>query len=164
MNGAEADKWVESLEDLLEFTLKQQNSERASLFLGNLIERLRLSGVDLPPTVSTPYINTIPLEKEALFPGDWQVERKIKSYIRWNAMAMVVNANRKHSGLGGHISTYASCATLSKSPSIISFAAQRKRIAGISCIFRATPLPESMRARSSNGGWTNATSIIFARN
>ena len=105
-------KWIESVENLLELTLKQQNSEQAALFLGNLIGRLRRAGVTLPTTVSTPYLNTIPLESEAPFPGDWQVERKIKSYIRWNAMAMVVNANRKHNGLGGHISTYASCATL----------------------------------------------------
>jgi len=110
--GEDTGKWIESVENLLEFTLKQQNSEQASLFLGNLIDRLRRSGVALPATVSTPYLNTIPAEREAPFPGDWQVERKIKSYIRWNAMAMVVNANRKHSGLGGHISTYASCATL----------------------------------------------------
>ena len=112
LNGEDTRKWIESVENLLEFTLKNQNSEQASLLLGNLIGRLRRSGLALPTTVSTPYLNTIPLENEAPFPGDWQVERKIKSYIRWNAMAMVVNANRKHNGLGGHISTYASCATL----------------------------------------------------
>jgi pyruvate dehydrogenase E1 component len=62
--------------------------------------------------LNTPYINTIPVEKEPAYPGDWQTEVRIKSYIRWNAMAMVVNANRLHSGIGGHISTFASCATL----------------------------------------------------
>ena len=63
-------------------------------------------------SVVTPYINTIPADKEASYPGDRSMERRIKSYVRWNAMAMVVTANRIHDGLGGHISTYASCATL----------------------------------------------------
>ncbi|MCH7590058.1 pyruvate dehydrogenase (acetyl-transferring), homodimeric type [PVC group bacterium] len=63
-------------------------------------------------SVVTPYINTIPADKEAPYPGDRSIERRIKSYVRWNAMAMVVTANRIHDGLGGHISTYASCATL----------------------------------------------------
>ena len=65
-----------------------------------------------PVNVHTPYLNTIPVKHEPSYPGDREIERRIKSYIRWNAMAMVVNANRVHSGLGGHISTYASCATL----------------------------------------------------
>ncbi len=66
----------------------------------------------LPVTVTTPYVNTIPADQELPYPGDRDLERRIKSYIRWNAMAMVVKANRIHSGLGGHISTFASCATL----------------------------------------------------
>ncbi|MBI3322234.1 MAG: pyruvate dehydrogenase (acetyl-transferring), homodimeric type [Candidatus Omnitrophica bacterium] len=61
---------------------------------------------------NTPYVNTIPADREPPYPGDREIERKIKSYIRWNAMAMVVKANRVHEGLGGHISTFASCATL----------------------------------------------------
>src|SRR5881392_3108069 len=76
------------------------------------MDRLRAAGLRVPTTVSTPYVNTIPVEQQPRFPGDWQTEVRIKSYIRWNAMAMVVNANRKHNGLGGHISTYASLATL----------------------------------------------------
>ncbi len=62
--------------------------------------------------LNTPYINTIPPDQEPDYPGDREIERRIKSYIRWNAMAMVVKANRVHDGIGGHISTYASCATL----------------------------------------------------
>jgi pyruvate dehydrogenase E1 component len=57
-------------------------------------------------------VNTIPAEHQAVFPGSREIERRIKSIIRWNAMAMVVRANRRNSGIGGHISTYASCATL----------------------------------------------------
>lgn len=105
-------KWFESLEHVLEYVLKIQGPEQASFFVDNLVERLRESGIKVPATTSTPYINTIPVEREPAYPGDWKIETRIKSFIRWNAMAMVVNANRKHSGLGGHISTYASCATL----------------------------------------------------
>src|SRR5437870_5585959 len=105
-------KWLESLEFVLEHLLKSHDAREARSFVDNLVERLRSSGVELPAAVSTPYLNTIPLEKQPPYPGDWKIETRIKSYIRWNAMAMVVNANRRHSGLGGHISTFASCATL----------------------------------------------------
>ncbi len=105
-------KWLDSLESVLEFALKNQGPQKTSRFLDSLTEKLRERGIEAPRVVSTPYINTIPPEKQAAFPGDWEMERKIKSYVRWNAMAMVVNANRAHSGLGGHISTYASAATL----------------------------------------------------
>src|SRR5690606_6931834 len=74
--------------------------------------RLREEGANVPPVVSTPYVNTIPPESEPDYPGDLELERRIKSYIRWNAMAMVVNANRKDKTIGGHISTFASSATL----------------------------------------------------
>ena len=104
--------WQESIESVVGHILKTQGSQHAPAFLDNLVERLRAAGIKAPQAVSTPYLNTIPVEDQPEFPGDWQVEVRIKSYIRWNAMAMVVNANRKHSGLGGHISTYASLATL----------------------------------------------------
>ena len=95
-------KWLESLEFVVEQVFKAQGSEQAPFFLDNLVDRLRAAGVKAPYPVSTPYVNTIPVEQQPPFPGDWQTEVRIKSYIRWNAMAMVVNANRKHSGLGGH--------------------------------------------------------------
>jgi len=105
-------KWVASLEHLLEYILKNEHSEQASLLIEELNHRLRRSGLKIPQTVSTPYINTIPAEKEPPYPGNREIERRIKSYIRWNAMAMVVKANRLHADIGGHISTYASTATL----------------------------------------------------
>lgn len=111
-NGGDAQKYFESIEFILEYILKTQDPERAGLFVDNLIDRLQASGLKVPPMVSTPYLNTIPVEKQPEYPGDLQIERRIKSYIRWNAMAMVVNANRKHNGLGGHISSFASSATL----------------------------------------------------
>lgn len=105
-------KWLDSLEYVLEYVLKNRDSGESPLLVESLITRLRESGLKITPTVSTPYINTIPVEKEPSYPGDREIERRIKSYIRWNAMAMVVKANRIHHGIGGHISTFASCATL----------------------------------------------------
>jgi pyruvate dehydrogenase E1 component len=108
----EGDRVLDSLKSLLEVALKERGAERTAQFLSSVTERLRESGIAAPRIVSTPYINSIPVEEQAPFPGDWQTEVRIKSLIRWNAMAMVVNANRRHSGLGGHISTFASSATL----------------------------------------------------
>jgi pyruvate dehydrogenase E1 component len=106
------EKWLESLETVTEHVLKDQGAQKTAGFLQGLTDRLRGRGIEVPRVVSTPYINTIPAEKQAPFPGDWEMERRLKHLVRWNAMAMVVNANRAHSGLGGHISTYASSATL----------------------------------------------------
>src|SRR6516165_9748159 len=105
----EAQEWLDSLEYILH---QDGGPERA----GEILQRLRLhaaeAGVKLPYGANTPYLNTIPLEQEAPFPGSTEIERRIKSLIRWNAMAMVVRANREEHGIGGHISTYASQATL----------------------------------------------------
>src|SRR5262249_43577180 len=92
--GVEAKKWFESLEFVLEYALKNQDPAQAELFVESLVERLRASGVEVPNTVNTPYVNTIPVEDQPAYPGDRDLERRIKSYVRWNAMAMVVNANR----------------------------------------------------------------------
>lgn len=110
--GASVQDWIDTLEPALEVILKSQEPQKTARFLQKLIERLRQSGVRIPSSVNTPYINTIPVDQQPPYPGDWQTEVRIKSYIRWNAMAMVVNANRLHDGLGGHISTFASSATL----------------------------------------------------
>ena len=110
--GADLGRWLDTLEHLLELALQNREPGQAARFLTDLINRLREAGIGAPHTVSTPYLNTIPLEQQPPYPGDRELEKRIKSCIRWNAMAMVVNANRQHSGLGGHISTYASWATL----------------------------------------------------
>jgi len=111
-NGVADESILDSLESVVEYTLRSHGPRTKSRFLEDVAERLREEGVEGPRVVSTPYINTIPPEKQAEFPGDFEMERRLKSYARWNAMAMVVNANRAHTGLGGHISTYASAATL----------------------------------------------------
>jgi pyruvate dehydrogenase E1 component len=108
----ETRRWFKSLENVVEHLLKQQGSDQAHFFVDSLVDRLRDAGVKVPATTTTPYLNSLPVSEEPPYPGDWKIEARIKSYIRWNAMAMVVNANRKHDGLGGHISTYASLATL----------------------------------------------------
>ena len=108
----EARKWFEALEYVLEYALEKQGSAQAPFFIEDLVDRLRSAGVQVPPTTHTPYLNTIPVDEEPPYPGDRELEKHVKSYLRWNAMAMVVNANRKSNGLGGHISTYASAATL----------------------------------------------------
>lgn len=105
-------RWLEAHEFLLRIALEQEPPERTTRFLGGMLDRMRAAGLAAPQPISTPYLNTIPLDKQPPMPGDRELEKRIKSYIRWNAMAMVVNANRRHSGLGGHISTYASSATL----------------------------------------------------
>jgi pyruvate dehydrogenase E1 component len=105
-------KWMESLENVISFALKNGDSETSSVLINDLMNRLKASGVQIPNAVSTPYVNTIPAEKDAPFPGNWEMESRIRSLARWNALAMVVKANRAHIGLGGHISTYASCCTL----------------------------------------------------
>jgi pyruvate dehydrogenase E1 component len=99
-------------ENLLEVSLAEEPPEEAGMVMSTFIERLRKAGLEVPHVVRTPYLNTIPPEEEPDYPGDAELERRIKSYIRWNAMAMVVNANKDNDGIGGHISTYASCATL----------------------------------------------------
>jgi pyruvate dehydrogenase E1 component len=108
----EQGKWLASVQFLVGRMLEHQGEARAPLAWHRLGQGLREAGFALPTPATTPYVNTIPVERQAPFPGDWKTEHRIKSLIRWNAMAMVVNANRKHSGLGGHISTFASSATL----------------------------------------------------
>jgi pyruvate dehydrogenase E1 component len=104
--------WFAAHQELLAAALAGLPAERSQRFLSDLLGRLRSAGIAAPQTISTPYVNTISAGQQPPFPGDREMERRLKSYVRWNAMAMVVNANRQHSGLGGHISTFASSATL----------------------------------------------------
>ncbi len=105
---SELDEWFDSIDDLLH----RFGRERVQKLLALLQERAYQRGVHIPFTANTPYINSIPVPDQVRFPGDRDLERRIKSIIRWNAMAMVVRANRDYDGVGGHISTFASCATL----------------------------------------------------
>ncbi|HIM30223.1 MAG TPA: pyruvate dehydrogenase (acetyl-transferring), homodimeric type [Planctomycetes bacterium] len=106
------EKLINSLEFFLERAMGDLNHVEHALVFDELAERLRKCGIHAPTINQTPYINTIERDEEPEYPGNRDIERKIKSYIRWNAMAMVVNANRNSDGIGGHISSYASGATL----------------------------------------------------
>ncbi|MBI2822088.1 MAG: pyruvate dehydrogenase (acetyl-transferring), homodimeric type, partial [Acidobacteria bacterium] len=108
IDRAEIEDWLASLD----YVLKEHGPRAVSTLLRHLQNRAAEQGVPLPSTSNTPYINTIPRDKQPRFPGSRELERRIKSIVRWNAMAMVVRANRDEHGIGGHISTYASAATL----------------------------------------------------
>ena len=104
----ETREWLDSLD----YVLDSGGPERVGRLLQKLRIRAEEAGVKLPYVANTPYINTIPADVEPPYPGSREIERRVKSLIRWNALAMVVRANRLSSGIGGHISTYASTATL----------------------------------------------------
>ena len=105
---AEDREWIESLE----YVIENSGHERAAELLRKLRIYSQKKGVRIPYAANTPYVITIALEDQPRYPGDYEIERNIRSIIRWNAMAMVVRANRIDDGIGGHISTYASAATL----------------------------------------------------
>lgn len=104
----EIQEWLESIE----YVLQEGGPERVKELLHDLDTYAHEAGVELPFTANTPYINTIPRDHQPHFPGGREIERRIKSLVRWNAMAMVTRANRNEPGIGGHISSYASAATL----------------------------------------------------
>ncbi|MBR9800582.1 pyruvate dehydrogenase (acetyl-transferring), homodimeric type, partial [bacterium] len=108
IDPAELEEWYESLEDVI----RRYGPERVTQLLVNLRERAYLRGVMIPFSATTPYINTIPIDDQPAYPGNLEIERRIKSIIRWNAMAMVHGGNKRFPGIGGHISTFASSATL----------------------------------------------------
>ncbi|HEV7219202.1 MAG TPA: pyruvate dehydrogenase (acetyl-transferring), homodimeric type [Terriglobales bacterium] len=111
-NGSEVLETREWL-DSLDYVLAKGGPERAGRLLQQLsLHARRAAGVNLPFTATTPYQNTIPLRDQPPFPGSQEMERRIKSLVRWNALAMVVRANKMQDGIGGHISTFASAATL----------------------------------------------------
>lgn len=101
-------EWIDSLD----YVYRNQGPDRVRELLRHLQLRTQQHGIQIHFTANTPYINTIPVERQPAFPGSREIERRIKSFVRWNAMVMVVRANRESSGIGGHISTYASSATL----------------------------------------------------
>ncbi|HVS12674.1 MAG TPA: pyruvate dehydrogenase (acetyl-transferring), homodimeric type [Thermoanaerobaculia bacterium] len=104
----ETREWVEALQAVIE----HEGPERAHFLIETLVDKARRSGAYLPYNATTAYVNTIPLGLEERSPGDHELEARIQAIVRWNAMAMVVRANKHHDGLGGHIASYASSSTL----------------------------------------------------
>jgi pyruvate dehydrogenase E1 component len=107
-NVDEMAEWLEAFDQVVD----EEGATRAREILEALNARARLAGVDVPVQLNTPYVNTIPANEEEPYPGDRALERRIKSLIRWNALAMVHRQNKKDPGIGGHISTYSSIASL----------------------------------------------------
>ncbi len=107
-NPGDTEAWLESFDEVVQ----SDGPERGNFLLDRLVARAISSGLPRLFSANTPYINTISAERQPAYPGDLDLERRIRAIVRWNAMAMVVRANRAFDGLGGHISTYASCASL----------------------------------------------------
>ena len=107
IDPTETKEWIEALQSVLD----QDGSERAHFLIEQLVAATRQSGFDIPFSANTAYLNTIPVSRQAQFPGDATLEQRIRSYVRWNAMMMVLRAN-KHTNVGGHIASFASAATL----------------------------------------------------
>ena len=108
LESIETSEWLDSLD----YVLQANGPARAGQLLQQLSEHARRRGIRLPFSANTPYVNTLTTDQEVPFPGSQEIERRIKSLVRWNAIAMVVRANKREPGIGGHISTFASAATL----------------------------------------------------
>ena len=106
--GEEVAEWLEAFDQVID----EEGANKGAELIDALVQHARTSGIDVPVQLNTPYLNTIPASEEVPYPGDRKLERRIKSLIRWNAMAMVHRQNKKDPGIGGHISTYSSLATL----------------------------------------------------
>ena len=104
----ETGEWLDAFDDIVQ----REGRERATFILRKLLDRARARRVPLPPVLNTPYCNTIPLAEQPQYPGNLELEARLGAIVRWNALAMVVRANREHPELGGHIATYASVADL----------------------------------------------------
>jgi pyruvate dehydrogenase E1 component len=107
IDPAETQEWLEALAAIQE----QDGNERVHFIIEQLVEKARQSGADIPFSANTAYVNTIPVELQPKYPGMTTIERKIRAYVRWNAMMMVLRANR-NTNVGGHIASFASAATL----------------------------------------------------
>ena len=108
LDEIERREWLDSLD----YVIRHRGAERVNTLLTELHSYVQEAGIQVPFTANTPYVNTIPADRQPVYPGNREIERRIRSLVRWNALAMVVRANREESGIGGHISTYASAATL----------------------------------------------------
>ncbi|VEI45366.1 pyruvate dehydrogenase subunit E1 [Actinobacillus equuli] len=104
----ETKEWLESLDSLI----RVEGVERAQFIIDELLSQARKDGVPVQSGVTTAYVNTIPVSAQPAYPGDHKIERRIRSAVRWNAIAMVLRSQKKELDLGGHISTFQSAATM----------------------------------------------------
>ena len=140
----ETAEWVESLDSLI----REQGTERAQYIMRSLLQRAGAQSVGVPMVTTTDYVNTIPADQEAEFPGNEEYERRYRAYMRWNAAVMVHRSQRPNIGVGGHISTYAGAATLYEVGFNHFFRGKDHPAAGTRSSSRATPPPACTHARS----------------
>ena len=159
-SAAETREWLDSLD----YVIEHEGPEQAVQLLRRLQVRAQEAGIRLPFTANTPYVNTISVDRQPAYPGKREIERRIKSIIRWNAMAMVVRANREESGIGGHISTYASAATLYEVGYNHFFRVPGRIEAETSSIFKDMPRRATMRGRFWRAGFPRRIYGVSAGN
>lgn len=155
----ETQEWLDSLDAAVD----ERGRERARYLMLRLIERAREKRVAVPEMRSTDYVNTIATKDEPFFPGNEEIERKILNATRWNAAVMVSRAQRPGIGVGGHIATFASSASLYDVGFTTSSAARTRATAGTRSSSRATPPPASTPAPICSTGSARHSSTAFGR-
>jgi len=149
LDPAETREWVDALDSVLAF----EGADRAFLLLDEVIGEARRKGARVPYSATTPYLNTIPPEEEdRLSPEELALDHRVRSLVRWNALAIVLRANAESSELGGHIASFQSRRRLKMSASSISSAPPTASMAVTCCSFRATPRRAFTPARSWRAG------------
>jgi pyruvate dehydrogenase E1 component len=148
LDPLETREWLDSLDAVLEF----DGPQRAAFLLDELIGEAGRNGAAVPYSANTPYLNTIPPHREPRYPGDQEIEHALRAMIRWNAVAIVLRANKESSELGGHIASFQSAATLYDIGFITSGAPRRPVMAATWSTCRVTPRPASTRGRSAKAG------------
>lgn len=136
IDALETKEWLEALESVV----RTEGVERAQFLLEQVLEQARLEGVDMPTGITTNYINTIPPQQEPAYPGDVNLEKRIRSVIRWNAIMIVLRASKKELDLGGHMASYQSSAAFYETCLTTSSAHLMKKMAAIWCITKAISL------------------------
>jgi pyruvate dehydrogenase E1 component len=156
---SETREWLESIDSVL----RTHGPERAQYLLERVIDFTRRSGAYLPFKPNTAYVNTISVGQEQPYPGDRALERRIEAYLRWNAMAMVVQANRQSTEYGGHIASYASAATLYEVGFNHFWRATSDAHPGDLVFIQGHSRRASMRALTSKGGSPRSSCAASAR-
>ena len=144
----ETREWLEALDAVVE----NDGPDRAQHLLERVVGHAQLTGAAPAPAGTTPYINTIPPQHEPEYPVDEELERRVRSLMRWNAIAMVLKANKESSELGGHIASFSRRRSSTRSASTTSGARPPTAMAATSSTCRATRRRASTLARSSRGG------------
>jgi hypothetical protein len=159
IDPGETGEWLDSLDAVVD----AHGKARARFLVAKLLERARALQVGFPATVSTPYMNTIPPEEQAWFPGDEHLERRIRAFIRWNAAVMVVRANKRAEGIGGHLATFASSAALYEVGFNHFFKGKDDGLAGDQVFFQGHGAPASTPAPTSRAASPRTSSTASAR-